>query len=341
MKWVSGGWCPRRSARAVPFASSPRSHAHAAMSRLHLALIALAAAAVAVAADPPRPRLIDFNPWAWLPTNRNRSPSIMDYFFPPSRTPKQSSLDPPADRTPPRTTLTTNETPPPTTIEERSTTLARKIANKTKSTVPATNPTATSPPKTKKHTHKTSATSTTTEVKTTQTAKMETTTRAVTATVTMYRPTKHYTIRPVVRTTETPTVKETETTLNSESTETVADLDTSATTAEDVKDTAVPTLSTVSEPRSTDPGTASTLVESTTQTEPTAEPADSREGYLPLRDKPQQTHVKINEQTKKEVSDFIRLGHCFLNWLQSNSRSFPILLPLYFLKVPVNCIGRT
>lgn len=100
------------------------------------------------------------------------------------------------------------------------------------------------------------------------------------------------------------TVQDTETTANSDSTETFSDFDTSGTTAEGPKET-VPTLSTVAESRSTDPGTASTAsVESTTETDSTAEPADSREGYLPLRDKPQpQTHVKINEQTKKEVSD--------------------------------------
>ncbi|XP_026326117.1 zonadhesin [Hyposmocoma kahamanoa] len=289
------------------------------MTRLHLVLLALAALAAAAAAEPPRPRLIDFNPWAWIPTNRNRSPSIMDYFFPPSRTPKQSSLDPPADRQPPKTT-TPIQTPLPTTIEERSTTLARKVSNKTKSTVPATNPTATAPPKTKKNSYKTTVPVTTTEMKTTQTAttiqntktsqhtkntqttKTELPTTRPTTLPTTYRSTKHYTIRPFVRTTEMPTVQDTETTSNSDSTETFSDFDTSGTTAEGPKET-VPTLSTAAESRSTDPGTASTAsVESTTETDSTAEPADSREGYLPLRDKPQpQTHVKINEQTKKET----------------------------------------
>lgn len=109
-----------------------------------------------------------------------------------------------------------------------------------------------------------------------------------------------------MRTTETPTIADTETTANSESTETVSDFDTSETTVVDSKETAAPTLTTVSETRFTDAGTASTAtVESTTLTDTTlADSADSREGYLPLRDKPQQTHVKINEQTKKEVSDF-------------------------------------
>lgn len=75
------------------------------------------------------------------------------------------------------------------------------------------------------------------------------------------------------------------------------------TTAEGPKDTA-PTLSTADDSRSTDAEMASTATESTTPTDST-EPADSREGYLPLRDKPHQNHVKINEQTKKEVSDLI------------------------------------
>lgn len=322
MKQVSGGWL-----RSLKRARSPvrivvaAARARCAMTRLHLALLALAALAAVAAAEPPRPRLIDFNPWAWIPTNRNRSPSIMDYFFPPSRTPKQSSLDPPADRQPPKTT-TPIQTPIPTTTEERSTTVARKVSNKTKSTVPATNPTATAPPKTKKTSHKTTVPVTTTEMKTTQTAttiqntktsqhtkntqttKTELPTTRPTTLPTTYRSTKHYTIRPIVRTTEMPTVQDTETTANSDSTETFSDFDTSGTTAEGPKET-VPTLSTVAESRSTDPGTASTAsVESTTETDSTAEPADSREGYLPLRDKPQpQTHVKINEQTKKEVSD--------------------------------------
>uniref|UniRef100_A0A2A4K4P3 Uncharacterized protein n=1 Tax=Heliothis virescens TaxID=7102 RepID=A0A2A4K4P3_HELVI len=272
------------------------------MNRPLIVVFALAAlAAIVVADDPPRPRLIDFNPWAWLPSNRNRSPSIMDYFFPPSRTPKQSNLDPPADRKPPETTSHTVEnTPAPTTIEERSTTYAKKISTKTKSTAPVTNPTATTPPKTKKSTRKPIA-ATTAEIKTTQTKTEAPPSTTKDATVTTYKPpTKHYTIRPVVRTTETPTVQDTETTLNSDSTETVSDFDTVGTTADGPKETA-PTLSTVDDSRSTDAGTASTgTVESTTPTEST-EPADSREGYLPLRDKPQQTHVKINEQTKKET----------------------------------------
>lgn len=299
---------PQRSARAVPLATSPRPHAHA-MARLMFALFALVAlSALAVtSAETPHPRLIDFNPWAWLPANRNRSPSIMDYFFPPSRTPKQSMLDPPADRTPPQTTITT---PEPTTLEERSTTLSRK-STKTKSTAPAIHSTATIQPKTKKVTHKTSAADTTIELKTTQTTRIEppapTSTKDSTIPST-YRPTKHYTIRPVVRTTETPTALNTETTLNtdSDSTETVSEYETLGTTVEEPRETA-PTLSTGTESRATDPGTASTAtVEASTQPDTTAadaaDAADSREGYLPLRDKPQQTHVKINDQTKKEVS---------------------------------------
>lgn len=126
-----------------------------------------------------------------------------------------------------------------------------------------------------------------------------------------------------MRTTETPTVQDTETTLNSDSTETVSDFGTAGTTADGPKETA-PTLSTADETRYTDAGTGSTAtVESTTPTDST-EPADSREGYLPLRDKPQQTHVKINEQTKKEVSDLI-LFSFFLNCSQSNSYNFPSL----------------
>ncbi|RVE43490.1 hypothetical protein evm_011862 [Chilo suppressalis] len=293
LKWVNAGVA--RGARA-----QSRSHRRRgrtlAMYRLLVTLLALAALA---AAEPPRPRLIDFNPFAWLPTNNNRSPSIMDYFFPPSRTPKQSSLDPPADRKPPPTTITdTNldNTPAPTTIEERSTTYSRKVSTKTKTTVPAT---ATIPPKTKKGTRKPVNVETTYETKTTQ--KIESLpTFKVTTVPTTYRPTKHYSIRPVVRTTETPTVQDTETT-NSDSTETVSEFETAGTTIEVAKET-VPTFSTVDEPKSTDAGIASTAtIESTTPTDATAEPADSREGYLPLRDKPQQTHVKINDQTKKET----------------------------------------
>lgn len=268
------------------------------MSR-HLVLLAALALTAAVTADTPRPRLIDFNPWAWLPTNRNRSPSIMDYFFPPSRTPKQSNLDPPADRRPPPTIIpvtNTDSTPAPTTLEERSTTYAKKISTKTKSTVPATNPTATIAPKTKKATRRPTTTS---EPKTTQSR----TDSTKDSTATTYRPTKKYTIRPVVRTTETPTIQDTDTTLNSDSTETISEIDTAGTTAEGPKET-VPTLSTADDSRSTDAGTGSTVTESTTLTDST-EPADSREGYLPLRDNPQQTNVKINEQTKKEVSDLI------------------------------------
>ncbi|XP_053611967.1 uncharacterized protein dsx-c73A [Plodia interpunctella] len=273
------------------------------MTRPVIVFLALAALHLA-AAEPPRPRLIDFNPFAWLPTNRNRSPSIMDYFFPPSRTPKQSSLEPPADRAPPQTTVpqtTLDNTPAPTTvIEDRPTTLARKVSSKTKSTIPST---ATIPPKTKKVTRKPITIDTTLETKTTQTTKIQTqaSTVKVTTVPSTYRPTKHYTIRPVVRTTETPTVQDTETT--SDSTETVSDFDTSGTTIGDLKDT-VSTSSIVEDTKSTDSGsaTASTsTMESTTPTDSTAEPADSREGYLPLRDKPQQTHVKINEQTKKET----------------------------------------
>lgn len=303
---------PSRSPACIVVAAA---RARRAMNRPLIALCALAALFTITAADdPPRPRLIDFNPWAWLPSNRNRSPSIMDYFFPPSRTPKQSNLDPPADRKPPPITTVEN-TPAPTTIEERSTTYAKKISSKTKSTAPATNPTATSPPKTKKSTRKPT---TTTEVKTTQTkTDFPTQTMKDSSATTNRGPTKHYTIRPIVRTTETPTVQDTETTLNSDSTETVSDIDTLGTTADEPKETA-PTLSTADDVRFTDPGTASTAtVESTTQTDNTVEPADSREGYLPLRDKPQQTHVKINEQTKKEVSDlflftFILIVHSLI-----------------------------
>lgn len=104
--------------------------------------------------------------------------------------------------------------------------------------------------------------------------------------------------------TETPTVQDTETT-SSDSTETVSEPETAGTTAEDAKET-VPTLSTAEELRSTDAGLSTATVESTTPTD-TTDAADSREGYLPLRDKPQQTHVKINDQTKKEVSDLIQI----------------------------------
>ncbi|XP_063383130.1 dystroglycan 1 [Cydia fagiglandana] len=264
------------------------------MARLNVlfAFAVLAAFVASAAAEPPHPRLIDFNPWAWLPTNRNRSPAIMDYFFPPSRTPKQSMLDPPADRTPPQTTITTVE---PTTIEERTT--LRKTT-KTKTT-PAIHSTATIQPKTKKVAHK--APETTVEFKT-QTTKIQSPVPTKDATIpSTYRPTKHYTIRPVVRTTETPTVQDTETTSNTDSTETVSEYDTSGTTAEGPKDTA-PTLSTGTESRATDSGTSTATVESSTQPETTvSDSADSREGYLPLRDKPAQNNVKINDQTKKET----------------------------------------
>lgn len=288
----NGGRRARSPARSVAAAARV-----AAMSRLSLTVIALAALAAA-AADAPRPRLIDFNPWAWLPANRNQSPSIMDYFFPPSRTPKQATNFP-ADRTP----IVTESTPAPTTLEERSTTYGKKISTKTKTTVPATNPTASMPPKTKKSTRKPT---TTQEPKITQT-KTETT---IDATATTYRPTKKYTIRPVVRTTETLTVQDTEMTMSADSTETVS-VDTAGTTLDEPKETA-PTLSTADDTHATDAGTVSTAtVESSTQTDST-EPADSREGYIPLRDKPQQTHVKINDQTKKEVSDLTpQLELCF------------------------------
>ncbi|XP_028037705.1 uncharacterized protein LOC114248620 isoform X1 [Bombyx mandarina] len=256
--------------------------------------VLLALAAVAYADEP---RGLDFNPWTWLSaTNRNKSPSIMDYFFPPSRTPKQSNLDPPADRRPPPTTQSTDSTPTMTTLEER-TTYAKKISTKTKSTVPATSPTATTPPKTKKGTRKPT---TTHETKITQ-SKTETIPPATKdATATTSRPTKHYTIRTIVRTTETPTVQDVDTTLNTDSTETVS-ADTAGSTVDGPKVTAS-TANIADETRSTDAGTASTVtLDSTTQTETTIEPADSREGYLPLRDKPQQTQVKINEQNKKET----------------------------------------
>ncbi|KAG6441612.1 hypothetical protein O3G_MSEX001904 [Manduca sexta] len=266
------------------------------MNRPLIALFALVALTAVSTAD--EPRAVDFNPWSWLSSaNRNRSPSIMDYFFPPSRTPKQSHLDPPADRRPPPT-LQTESTPAPTTLEERSTTYGKKISTKTKSTAPTINPTATSPPKTKKSTRKPA---TTVETKTTAVKTESTPPATKDATATTYKPTKHYTIRPVVRTTETPTVQETDTTLNSDSTETVSVIDTPGTTIEGPKETAS-TMSTADDSRSTDTGTPSTVsLESTTPTDGTPEPADSREGYLPLRDKPPQTHVKLNEQTKKET----------------------------------------
>lgn len=226
----------------------------------------------------------------------------MDYLFPPSRTPKQSILDPPADRRPPPTVQTTiQDTPTMTTLQERATTLGRKSHNKVKTTASSIRPTASTPTKTKKNSHKNVATDTTVDTKTTQTLKTETvpTTNFVTATV---KPPKRYTIRPV-RTTATPAARETESTINTNSdvTETVSVSDVSGTTADVAKDTAS-TQSTVVETHSTD-GTTSTGVESTTLTESTVtESADSREGYLPLRDKPQQNHVKINEQTNKEVS---------------------------------------
>lgn len=245
------------------------------------------------------PRAIEFDPWSWLPSaNRNRSPSIMDYFFPPSRTPKQSNLDPPADRKPPPTMQIT-EKPAPTTIEER-TTYAKKITTKTKSTAPATNPTATTVPKIKKSTRKPA---TTIETKTAHTKTDPSPPATKHATATTYKPTKHYTIRPLVRITETPTMQATETTLNTA--ETVSEIDPAGTTVDGPKET-ISTLTVVDETKSTNAGTASTnTLDLSTQADVTPEPADSREGYLPLRDKPQQNHVKINEQTKKEVSDLI------------------------------------
>lgn len=297
--WAGDSQRVRSPAPIVPAAARARR----AMTRTLFALLALAALALA-AAEPPRPRLIDFNPWSWIPTNRNKSPSIMDYFFPPSRTPKQTNLDPPADRQPPTVQTTIDDTPTLTTLQERErpTTLARKSHNKIKTT-PSIRPTSSSPPKTKKSTQKIVATDTTVEAKTTQTSKTETlppTTNILTSTA---KPPKRYTIRPV-RTTETPTVQVTESTVNtnSDSTETVAGIDTSGTTVDVTKDTAQ-TLTTVAETRPTD-GTTSTGDDSTTFTDSTVtEPADSREGYLPLRDKPQQNNVKINEQTNKEVSN--------------------------------------
>ncbi|CAK1581004.1 unnamed protein product [Parnassius mnemosyne] len=273
------------------------------MTRLQFHALALAAAFAVTAADQSRPRILDFNPWSWLPSNSNRSPSVMDYFFPPSRTPKNSNLDPPADRTPPKTNPTTiDETLTTTSFQERPTTHARKSSNKSK--LNASLPHTTASPKTKKIVHRTTDTDTTFDSKTTLDIKMEnvaqTTIKAAMTTSTA-RPTKHYTIRPIIRTASTSTTQETESTLNtnSDSTETVA-VDTVGTTDENIK----ATLSTTSIPesRSTDAGTASTATESTNLMESTlAEEPDSREGYLPLRDKPQQTHVKINEQTKKET----------------------------------------
>lgn len=137
---------------------------------------------------------------------------------------------------------------------------------------------------------------------------MTTAAKSSAAASTTAKPTKRYTIHPV-RTTEKTTVMETDTTLESESTETVADMseETTGTTFSVPSETTgsketAPTLSTVAESRATDGGTAST---STAETSTPSDAADSREGYLPLRDKPQQTHVKINEQTKKEVSNIL------------------------------------
>ncbi|OWR53246.1 hypothetical protein KGM_203129 [Danaus plexippus plexippus] len=261
------------------------------------ALVALAALA-AVHADPPRPRLIDFNPWSWIPSNRNKSPSIMDYFFPPSRTPKNSNLDPPADRQPPTVFTIQDNTPTMTTIQERPTTVARKSHNKIKTTVSVFRPTATAPPKTKKSSQKHVATDTTIEIKTTPAIKTETFPPTTTTVTSSAKPPKRYSIKPV-RTTETPTVQDTESTVNvnSDSTETVIGTETSGTTAEITKETAV-TSNIATETRTTDSntGTETTIMAESTVTEP----ADSREGYLPLRDKPHQTHVKINEQTNKE-----------------------------------------
>ncbi|XP_047505795.1 zonadhesin [Pieris napi] len=260
-----------------------------------LSYVILALVALASASEPSKPRLIDFNPWSWIPNNRNKSPSIMDYFFPPSRTPKQSNLDPPADRQPPTVQTTMDDAATMTTINERPTTMARKSHNKIKTTIPAPRPTATAPPKLKKTSHKTVPTETTVETKVTQTIKYESSTTKVPVTS---RPTKHYSIRPL-RTTETPFVQETASTmnLNSDITETIA-VETLGTTNEIVKETVVPTLST--DQHSTE-GSSTITMDSTTFTDSTTEPADSREGYLPLRDKPQQTHVKINDQTKKET----------------------------------------
>lgn len=288
---------------------------------------------VTVAAETPRPRLIDFNPWAWLPTNRNRSPTIMDYFFPPSRTPKHSILDPPADRTPPDSIVSqpSQEKTTPEMLTTVSTRKSSSTAGKTKSTSAATIEsvpfTATIPPITKKHSPKTSAPpittievkkhsqktsaapETTIDIKTTQALKIDknsafTTTSTSSSTA---KPTKRYTIRPVIKNTEKPTVTQTETTLNTESdsTETEGDItDTTGTTYSGTGKDTWPTLSTVSESRSTDIGSGTTLtVETSTGTSDAtaADAADSREGYLPLRDKPQQTKVKINDQTKKET----------------------------------------
>ncbi|XP_041980467.1 uncharacterized protein LOC121734116 [Aricia agestis] len=259
------------------------------MQRTALVLLALAAVACA-GADAPQPRLVDFNPWSWIPTTRNRSPSIMDYFFPPSRTPKQSSLDPPADRQPPTTVDDL------TTVDERVTTTARRSHNKNKVTIPTAKLTTTTQPKTKKSSHKHIATDTTVETRTTPPVKTETTQTTNVVTTTTAKPPKRYTIR-TVRTTVTPPAPETESTVNanSDSTETVPGVETTM-SAEVVKD-AAPVTTTVD--RSTD--ATSTGTESTTLTDTTAEPVDSREGYLPLRDKPQQNHVKINEQTNKET----------------------------------------
>ncbi|XP_068622463.1 uncharacterized protein dsx-c73A [Battus philenor] len=270
------------------------------MTRLIFPVLALAAVTAVASSDQTGPRILDFNPWSWLPSS-NRSPSVMDYFFPPSRTPKNSNLDPPADRSPPKTTSTVVGETLTTAYQERPTTLARKSANKSKTPLSTYHTTVS--PKTKKNALKTIDINATEDIKTTQSVRGDDVTQDLfkaAVTTSTARPTKHYTIRPIVRT-STATAEETESTLNtnSDKTETVA-VETVATTVEDAKGTA-PMFSTP-ESRSTDADTASTGTESSTLVDSTiAEDLDSREGYLPLRDKPQQTHVKINDQTKKET----------------------------------------
>ncbi|XP_037302494.1 uncharacterized protein LOC119192838, partial [Manduca sexta] len=66
---------------------------------------------------------VDFNPWSWLSSaNRNRSPSIMDYFFPPSRTLNNATATTykPTKHYTIRPVVRTTETP---TVQETDTTL--------------------------------------------------------------------------------------------------------------------------------------------------------------------------------------------------------------------------
>ncbi|GBP88753.1 hypothetical protein EVAR_62166_1 [Eumeta japonica] len=296
-----------------------RTRTGAMAFRTLFALAALVALAATSTSETSQPRLIDFDPWAWLPASRNRSPSIMDYFFPPSRTPKQSNLDPPHDREPPRTTVSRptvgGETLPPTTVETRTASPARKATttltkNKSTNTIRSSTNTVTATAsgglKTKKLPQKISASpDTTIDYEITKNAKTEISTDSTTVSVrtsnesSTPRPTKHYTIHPV-RTTERTTLTDVETTYDTESTEIVDDPTedgATGTTSAEFKETS-PALNTatVAESRATSDATGA----STQPVDSSTEPADSREGYLPLRDRPAQTHVKINDQTKKE-----------------------------------------